>query len=173
MKEFKRLGKYNESVKKYRQTDKYKITKKIYEKGEKHKKALKKVQQSDKHKNNRKKYLKQQRETDPLFKLIGTVRSRLYKFIKTSSIPKKNKTFEMVGCTPEFLKKHLEKQFHSHPDYYHQMNWLNHTLHGWHIDHKIPLSKAKTPEDVEKLMHYTNLQPMWATYNLKKGKKII
>ena len=173
MKEFKRLGKYNESVKKYRQTDKYKITKKIYEKGEKHKKALKKVQQSDKHKNNRKKYLKQQRETDPLFKLIGTVRSRLYKFIKTSSIPKKNKTFEMVGCTPEFLKKHLEKQFHRHPDYHHPMNWLNYTVHGWHIDHIIPLDSAKTPEDVEKLMHYTNLQPMWAEYNIKKGNKII
>ena len=75
----------------------------------------------------------------------------------------------MVGCTPEFLKKYLEKQFHHHPDTHQPMNWLNYTVHGWHIDHRTPLDSAKTPEDVEKLMHYTNLQPMWATENWKKG----
>ena len=65
------------------------------------------------------------------------------------------------------LQEYLEKQFKS------GMTWKNHSLKGWHIDHIIPLNSAKTPEVVEKLMHYTNLQPMWATYNLKKGNKII
>jgi hypothetical protein len=51
------------------------------------------------------------------------------------------------------------------------MTWKNHTMKGWHIDHKVPLDSAKTPKDVEKLMHYTNLQPLWAVDNLKKGKK--
>ena len=80
-----------------------------------------------------------------------------------------NKTFVMVGCTPEFLKKHLEKQFHRHPDTHQPMNWKNHTVHGWHIDHIKPLNKAKTIKAVEKLSHYTNLQPLWATENWKKG----
>ena len=28
-------------------------------------------------------------------------------------------------------------------------------------------------EEVEKLSHYTNLQPMWATENIKKSNKIL
>ena len=73
----------------------------------------------------------------------------------------------MIGCTPEFLKEYLEKQFKS------GMTWKNHSLKGWHIDHIIPLNSAKTPEVVEKLMHYTNLQPMWAEDNIKKSNKIL
>jgi hypothetical protein len=80
---------------------------------------------------------------------------------------KSNSTFKIVGCTPRFLKEYLEKQFQP------GMTWKNHTVNGWHIDHKIPISAAKTQEDINRLAHYTNLQPMWATENLKKGNKII
>ena len=80
---------------------------------------------------------------------------------------KNNKTFKMVGCTPKFLKEYLEKKFKQ------GMTWKNHTVHGWHVDHIIPLSKAKTSEDVEKLMHYTNLQPLWAKDNIIKKDKLI
>jgi hypothetical protein len=70
----------------------------------------------------------------------------------------------MVGLQ-EFLKKHLEIQFIE------GMSWENQGK--WHIDHKIPLSSAKTEEEVYKLCHYTNLQPLWAEDNLKKGSKIL
>jgi len=172
-KELKR--KYNksekgkESLKIHRQSDKFKESHEKYGQSDKGKELRRIWFRSDKHKN----YIKNRKKTEPIFKLTLTVRTRLYKFLKAKNIRKKNKTFVMVGCSPAFLKKHLEKQFHRHPDTFQPMNWKNHTLHGWHIDHKIPLDKAKTPEDVEKLMHYTNLQPMWATYNLKKGNKII
>ena len=46
------------------------------------------------------------------------------------------------------------------------MDWSNHGK--WHIDHKIPISWAKTEEEIIKLSHYTNLQPMWAEENIKK-----
>ncbi len=52
-----------------------------------------------------------------------------------------NKTFDIVGCSPEFLKKHFENQFTE------GMNWTNYTQFGWHIDHKTPLSSAKNKEE--------------------------
>ena len=116
---------------------------------------------------------KARRNTDPIFKLRQDIRNRLNIFLKISNISKRNKTFIMIGCTPQFLKAYLEKQFYSHPLTNKNMTWKNHSLKGWHIDHIEPLSLAKTPEDVEKLMHYTNLEPMWAEYNIKKGNKII
>lgn len=39
-----------------------------------------------------------------------------------------------------------------------------------HIDHKTPLAKAKTIEDVHKLNHYTNLQLLYPEDNMKKWK---
>ena len=42
-----------------------------------------------------------------------------------------------------------------------------------HIDHIIPLSSGETEDDIYKLCHYTNLQPLWYNDNLKKGSKII
>jgi hypothetical protein len=79
---------------------------------------------------------------------------------------KDRKTFDIIGCTTQFLKEHLENQFVG------DMNWNNHGLFGWHIDHIIPLSSAKTEEELYKLCHYSNLQPLWAEDNLKKSNKI-
>jgi hypothetical protein len=49
------------------------------------------------------------------------------------------------------------------------MSWEN--KGKWHIDHIIPLSSAKTHEDVIKLCHFKNLQPLWEQENKKKGNK--
>jgi len=51
------------------------------------------------------------------------------------------------------------------------MTWENYGRGGWEIDHIIPISSAKTKEDVLKLCHYTNLQPLWWRDNLKKSNK--
>jgi len=53
------------------------------------------------------------------------------------------------------------------------MSWENYGRNGWHVDHIIPLSSAKTEEEIYKLCHYTNLQPLWEVDNIKKGNKII
>ena len=39
----------------------------------------------------------------------------------------------------------------------------------WNVDHIIPLISAKDSNEVKKLTHYTNLQPMWAMDNIMKG----
>jgi len=118
--------------------------------------------------NNREKYNSywtNRKNIDPEFKLLMNMRSRLSGYLKKLNISKKNKTFDIVGCTPEFLKEHLEKQFSD------SMNWEN--RNQWHIDHIIPLSSAKTEDELYKLCHYTNLQPLWAEDNLKKSNKIL
>jgi hypothetical protein len=107
--------------------------------------------------------IKEQRKTDPLKRLIFNVRSRIYSVLRN----KTKTSFEIVGCSPEFLKEHLEKQFTK------GMCWENHGLYGWHIDHIIPVSTAKTDDEVYSLCHYTNLQPLWAEDNLKKSDKLL
>ena len=108
-----------------------------------------------------------EKKNNPIFKLTCIVRSRVITFIKSHNVNKTNQTFKIVGCSPEFLKEHLEKQFTE------GMSWDNHGVYGWHIDHIIPLSSAKTEEEVYKLCHYTNLQPLWANDNLTKSNKTL
>jgi hypothetical protein len=119
-------------------------------------------------KNNREKrneYLSNKKKIDPIYRLSCIVRNRIYSFLKNKNITKQNKTFNIVGCSPELLKEYLEKQFVD------GMCWDN--RNEWHIDHIIPLSSANTEEEIYKLCHYTNLQPLWAEDNLKKSDKIL
>lgn len=102
---------------------------------------------------------------DPWNRFKHNVRSRLSKYLIINNIKKYNTTFHIIGCTPEFLKEHLRKQF------IHGMSWDNYGK--WHIDHIIPLSSANNEGEVYKLCHYTNLQPLWAEDNLKKSNKIL
>ncbi len=69
-----------------------------------------------------------------------------------------------IGCSFAELKIHVERQFTK------GMTWENRDQ--WHIDHIIPLSTAKTEEDVIRLNHYTNLRPLWAKDNLAKSDKV-
>jgi hypothetical protein len=108
---------------------------------------------------------KERRDNDPVFNLTNRMRCRIWKYLNILEITKRNKTFDIVGCSPVFLKEHLEKQFTD------GMNWGN--QENWHIDHIIPLSSAKTEDELYRLCHYTNLQPLWAEDNLKKGNKIL
>jgi hypothetical protein len=97
----------------------------------------------------------------PHFYLRKKVRNRIRDYFRY----KTKTTIEYLGCEIEVLKEHLEKQFVD------GMTWEN--KGDWHFDHIIPLSSAKTEDELYKLCHYTNLQPLWAIDNIKKGKKIL
>jgi hypothetical protein len=113
-------------------------------------------------------YYKNRRKNDPLFRLINNLRGGLSKLIiRNSKIIKNEKTKELIGCSVQELKIHIEKQFLP------GMNWDNYSYETWHIDHIKPLSLAKNMDDIIrlKLMHYTNLQPLWAKDNIRKSNK--
>ncbi len=164
-----RMEYYKEYNIKYRKTDKFKKSLRKYRISDKGKASDKRTYETRK-KNGKawtwqNKYEKDRRKSDPEFKLKSSMRKRLNIFLKSSNMRKTNKTFKMVGCTPKFLKEYLEKKFKP------GMTWDNHTINGWHVDHIIPLDSAKNEEDVKRLMHYTNLQPLWALDNIKKSNK--
>ena len=104
-------------------------------------------------------------KNDSLFKLTNSIRTRIKQSFRRNGFTKNSKTFEILGCTFDEFKAHLERQFTK------GMNWDN--LGEWHLDHIYPVSLSKDEEELIKLNHYTNFQPLWAIDNMIKGNKII
>lgn len=95
-------------------------------------------------------------------RLKASLRSRLYNFVKGKN---KKPSFDFVGCSIDELKEHLSSQFQN------GMSWENYG--EWHIDHLKPCASfdLSIEEEQHKCFHYSNLQPLWAKDNLKKGAK--
>ena len=106
----------------------------------------------------------QKTKSNPIKYLQMLVRRRLRGIFVQKNMKKKLTCESIVGCSYSDLKIYLESKFQPN------MSWDNQG--SWHIDHIIPLSSAQNEEEVYKLCHYTNLQPLWAKDNLKKGNKI-
>lgn len=109
-------------------------------------------------------YAKARAKKDPLFRMKLRCRSRVYSAFKRFDTTKASGSFELIGCSPRQLANHLSSMFTK------GMTLDNYG--DWHIDHITPLASAETIEEVEKLCHYSNLQPLWASDNLRKGSKI-
>lgn len=76
---------------------------------------------------------------------------------------KSTSTTDLVGCTVEELKNHLGTLFEK------EMNWDN--FGAWHIDHILPCKMFNLALESEqrKCFHWSNLQPLWAKDNIRKG----
>lgn len=112
-------------------------------------------------------YNKSRNSLDPIFKLKGNIRNLVcYSFKRAckGKFNKLEKTENILGCTLEEFIKHLQSLFTE------GMTLENYS--EWEIDHKIPISSAKNEEEIYKLNHYTNLQPLWKSDNRSKGKKV-
>jgi hypothetical protein len=107
-------------------------------------------------------YVARRKATDPVYKLKITVRNRIKNMMVKLRLKKTANSISILGCNWIKFKNHIESQFTN------GMTWENHGLHGWHLDHIIPLSCATTEKGVQVLSHYTNFQPKWAKDNLKK-----
>lgn len=109
-------------------------------------------------------YYNNRRKTDSNFRILCNLRRRINHVIKDNY--KSETTMELLGCELENLKKHLESKFTD------GMTWNNYGK--WHIDHKLPCSlfDLSKLEEQRKCFHYSNLQPLWATDNIRKSLKI-
>lgn len=105
------------------------------------------------------------RRSNPLNRLKLNIRSLIKNSIEGKHYKKNTKTEKILGCTLDFFIEYLQSKFEE------GMTIENHGL--WHIDHIKPIALATTEEEIIKLNHYTNLQPLWAIDNLKKGSKYI
>ena len=95
------------------------------------------------------------------------LRNRLYMALRNRQ--KTGSAIEMLGCSIKELRIYLESKFQT------GMTWNNYSFRGWHIDHIKPLSKFDLTDrdQLNKACHYTNLQPLWAVDNLRKGNREI
>lgn len=175
--EFSISSRYKESVyyhtyckackREYMRSDKARETRLRYNKTERGKTIRKAYKQRDDYKLKQRSYENIRLKTDCNYKLKKSLRDRLSKALKVKKWIKKTHFRQYIGCSKEELHNHIEKQFTL------GMTWNNYGFgdNKWTIDHIIPLSSAKTEEEMYKLCHYSNLQPLWYLDNIKKSNK--
>ena len=129
--------------------------------------------------NNREKILKgyadkQKRNlATPIGKLAHNIRAAIRRSLISSGYNKNFKSEIILGCTISEFKTYIENHFEP------WMNWDNKGLYngkpnyGWDLDHKIPLSSAINEDDIIKLNHYSNIQPLCSYYNRDIKRNLI
>ncbi len=161
--------------KKYYQENKEEIgqKRKVYfqENKEKIKEYKKEYRQKNKEEvaEKNRKYTREKRKTSALFKFISLIRSATWRGIKSAGAMKDARSEKLLGCSFEEGHDYIATLFKP------GMSWENHGSRGWHIDHIKPIASFNLtdPEEQKKCFHYTNLQPLWAEENIKKGSKIL
>ena len=105
---------------------------------------------------------------DPCFKLAKVQRNRIRKAIVSQNAKTNCKTLELLGCTTDELRSHLESQFSP------EMTWANYGKF-WVVDHVIPIASFNLNDQTQQELafRYKNLQPLFWRDNLLKGAKII
>ena len=105
------------------------------------------------------------RRASLLERLRQALRARINKALKGGY--KSGSAVRDLGCSIIELKARLEALWQP------GMSWENYGPKGWHIDHRRALATydLTDPEQFRAACHYTNLQPLWATDNIRKGAK--
>jgi hypothetical protein len=103
--------------------------------------------------------------SDPNYRMKHNLKRRMNNALKGCF--KNESTIKLLGGELETVRLHIESKFVE------GMNWGNYGK--WHIDHILPCASfdLTDPEQQKKCFHYTNLQPLWAEDNMKKGDKVL
>ena len=167
---------YQEHKKEFYQRNKKYIALNTCEIREKEKKYRFKVKQSEKYleiKKQRNNLRKKKRLTNSLFRIKSDIRSIIGKAFRNHGYSKNTKTQEILGCSFEEFKVYIESKWEPWMNWENRGKYNGQLNYGWDIDHIIPLETAKNEEELIKLNHYTNLQPLCSKVNrhIKWNKK--
>jgi hypothetical protein len=100
-------------------------------------------------------YIKQRRESNPLFKLTCNIRNAIRQSYSKKGYTKNSKTQEILTCDFKTFEQHLNNNLYGFT--------IDDT--GLDLDHIIPTSSATTEEELIALNHYTNFQLLPSVYN--------
>lgn len=155
-----------ERYKKYNREEQLEKRRKWYQENkERHAKSREKYEKENKERLRaaRRKWENNRLSEDVNYKLHKSLSGRV-RFELNGKTKKTSRTEQLIGCTINELRQHIESQFSD------GMNWDNWGINGWHIDHKIPLSWFNLEnENCRKVaFNYKNMQPLWGTDNIRK-----
>lgn len=114
-------------------------------------------------------YERNKRQTDPIYRFRTSFRCLISQYLRKYGYKGEINVWKVVGCDFETFLDYIKGQFTEGMT----MENYGHRGECWNVDHIIPISTAKTDEDLERLNHYTNLRPVWASENYKKSKKTL
>lgn len=115
--------------------------------------------------NKYKQYRKKLMQTNEIFKISCLVRDAIGRAFRKNGFKKNCKTLRILGCSFEELTTHLKNTWKNNYN-------TEYTGQEVHLDHIVPLSTAKTVEDVYRLSHYTNLQYLTPEDNYQKSDNL-
>jgi hypothetical protein len=121
----------------------------------------------------KKTYEKNRIGIDPLYRVERSVRNLIKCSLYQRKFTKNSRTFEILGCSYQEFREHIESRFED------WMNWDNYGLYngkekyGWEYDHIVPLSSAECEEDIYRLNHHSNIQPLCSYINRNVKRDII
>lgn len=110
--------------------------------------------------------MKRKLSTDPALRLEMNLRTRISGLLRYKGRGSA-RTLELLGCSIGRLMEYLKAHFKP------GMTFDNYGREGWHVDHIKPckLFDLSDPEQQKQCFNWLNLQPLWATENLKKGAR--
>lgn len=123
-----------------------------------------KVQRKEYRKINQTKRNKTLSDLEKIKKNIRTLTYMSFRRYKEKKYVKGKKTEHILGCTLDQFVCYIQSLFTEGMTLENQGKGPG----KWNIDHITPISSAQTEEEIYKLNHYTNLQPLWWEDNIKK-----
>jgi len=113
----------------------------------------------------RREKIKKRRNSDHFYKFQFGIRKLIGQSITRNGYTKNSKVYQILGCTYDEFTTHIASQFTE------GMTLDNYGTDGWELDHILPVSAANTKEEILRLNHHTNFQPMWVEDNRRKNDK--
>ncbi len=148
--------KYKGTIQQYYENNKEKLRKRQRDYYQKHNEHIKQYNRE---------YKEYKKKNNEVYRFKCNISSKLRLVFNQKGKGCHKKLEEITKLNDELLYEYLLKTFENNYG-------IKYNGDDVHIDHKIPLAKAITIEDVIKLNHYSNLQLLKPEDNMKKWKHI-